>query len=108
MFVVPVPLVAALSFLLGFGVADLTGVRPLGGLVLVAGGVWCARQVRPVAGTARTVVLLLVALALFVVSHPLGHEIGSWAAVLVVSALVALAAAVLGGPPRGRASRAAA
>ena len=29
------------SFVLGFAVADVTGVRPLGGLVLLAGVLWC-------------------------------------------------------------------
>jgi len=45
-------------------------------------------------------VLLVVALALFVISHPLGHAIGSWPAVLVVAALVALAAATVLRPAR--------
>jgi hypothetical protein len=90
-----VPLVAALTFLAGFGGAELTGVRALGGLVLVAGGLWCARAAAPVAGRGPTAALLVVALVLFVLSHPLGHAIGSWPAVVVVAALAGLVAAVV-------------
>lgn len=90
-----VPLVATLTFVAAFAVADVTGVRPLGGIVLVAGGLWCAARVRPVAGTARTVGLLVFALAAFVLSHPLGDEIGSWPAVFVVAAAVGLVTAGL-------------
>ena len=56
------PLVAALTFLVAFGVAELTGVRALGGLVLVAGGLWCARIAAPIAGKGPTAALLVVAL----------------------------------------------
>ena len=97
------PLVAALTFLVGFGVAELTGVRALGGLVLVAGGLWCARVAAPIAGRGPTAALLVVALALFVASHPLGHEIGAWPAVVVTAALAGLvAAAVLHRPAAAR------
>lgn len=89
------PLVAAATFLAGFGVAELTGVRALGGLVLLAGAAWCARVAAPVAGRAATAGLLAIALALFVVSHPLGEAIGSWPAVLVTAALAGLAAAAV-------------
>lgn len=99
------PLVATLTFLLAFAVADVTGVRPLGGLVLVAGGAWCALQVRPVAGTVRTVVLLVVALAAFVASHPLGDVLGAWPAVLAVSLAVGAATAGLVGSAHERGAR---
>jgi hypothetical protein len=87
------PLVAAAAFVAGFGVAEITGVRALGGLVLLAGGVWCARVAAPLAGRSATAGLLVVALALFVLSHPLGEAIGSWPAVLVTGALAGLVAA---------------
>lgn len=90
-----VPLVAALTFLAGFGVAELTGVRALGGLVLVVGGLWCARAAVPVAGRGPTAVLLVVAFVLFVLSHPLGHAIGSWPAVVVVAVLAGIVAAAV-------------
>jgi hypothetical protein len=99
-----VPPVAALTFLAGFGIADLTGVRALGGVVLVAGGLWCARTAAPVAGRGPTAALLIVALALFVLSHPLGHAIGAWPAVVVTALLAALAAvAVVRPAPLARA-----
>jgi hypothetical protein len=70
--------------------------------VLLAGGIWCARVAAPVAGAAATAALLVVALALFAVSHPLGEAIGSWPAVLVTGALAGLAAAALVRPATAR------
>ncbi len=91
-----IPVVAAAAFLAGFGIAALTGVRAIGGLVLVAGGAWCARAAFRLAGGPATVALVVIALALFVASHPLGHLIGAWPAVVVSAALVAgVAAAIL-------------
>ena len=87
-----VPLVAAASFLAGFGVAELTGVRALGGIVLLAGGAWCAREALPVVGRGPTAVILGGALVLFVASHPLGHAIGAWPAVVVTAAAAGLLA----------------
>jgi hypothetical protein len=89
------PALAAATFLAGFGVAELTGVRALGGLVLLVGGAWCARLAFRLAGPAATVVLVVIALALFVVSHPLGHVIGAWPAVIVSALAVAVAADVV-------------
>jgi hypothetical protein len=90
-----VPPVAAATFLAGFGVAELTGVRALGGLVLLAGAVWCARVTATVAGRGATTALLIVALVLFAASHPLGREIGSWPAVAVTAVLAGLVAAAV-------------
>lgn len=90
-----IPVVAAVAFLAGFGVAELTGVRAIGGLVLLAGGAWCARAAYRLAGGTATVMLVVVALALFVISHPLGHLIGAWPAVVVSAALVAVVAAAI-------------
>jgi hypothetical protein len=95
-----IPLVAALTFLAGFAVADVTGVRALGGLVLLAGGVLCARAALPVVGRGPTAVLLGAALVLFVVSHLLGEAIGAWPAVVVTAALVALVALAVLRPAR--------
>ena len=63
--------------------------------MLLAGGSACAGLAYPLAGAARTVALLLVALALFVLAHPLGDAIGAWPAVLLCAAAVGLAAAGL-------------
>lgn len=90
-----IPVAAAAAFLAGFGVAELTGVRAVGGLVLLAGGAWCARAAYRIAGGPATAALVAVALALFVISHPLGHLIGPWPAVVVSAALVAAVAAAI-------------
>ena len=87
--------IAAVTFIAGFGVAELTGVRALGGVVLLLGGAWCARLASRSAGPAATAGLLVVAVALFVISHPLGHVIGPWSAVVVSAGLVAAAAGAI-------------
>lgn len=96
-----IPLVAAATFLAAFGVADVTGVRALGGLVLVAGGAWCALRVRPAAGTPRTIALVAFALVAFVASHPLGDVLGAWPAVVLVAAAVGFATVRLQRPVAG-------
>lgn len=78
--------VAAGSLLVGFAVADLSGVRPLGGIVLFLGALWCGLRWRREAGLAVAIALVAAFLAAFALSHPLGELIGSWPAVLVVSA----------------------
>lgn len=84
--------VAAGSLLLGFAVADLTGVRPLGGIVLFLAALWCGLRWRRAQGLVVAVLLVAAYLAAFALSHPLGRAIGSWPAVLVVSALVGVVA----------------
>jgi hypothetical protein len=83
--------VAFAAFVAGFGVAELTGVRPLGGAVLLAGGAYCYARLRGMAGAGRAGAVLALAVVLFVFSHPLGDAIGAWTAVLLSAALVALA-----------------
>jgi ABC-type siderophore export system fused ATPase/permease subunit len=90
-----VPAVAAATFLAAFGAAELTGVRAIGGIVLVAGGAWCAWAALRLSGRAATAALVAIALALFVVSHPLGQVIGAWPAVILSAVGVATAAALL-------------
>jgi hypothetical protein len=80
--------VAAGSLALGFAVAQATGVRPLGGVVLVAGAGWCALRWRERVGGGRAVGLVGLYLAAFAGSHVLGHAIGAWPSVAVVSAVV--------------------
>jgi hypothetical protein len=89
--------VASGSLLLGFAVAQATGIRPLGGIVLIAGCTWCALrwlQVRPGA-IARTVALVAVYVGAFVVSHVIADTLGAWPSVLLAAALTGLAAYVL-------------
>jgi hypothetical protein len=90
--VTPTAPIAAGSLIAGYAVAAGTGSRPLGGVVLLAGGLWCVRQwlLRNDARTATE--LACVGLAAFVLSHVLARSIGAWPAVLLVSAAMALAA----------------
>ena len=81
--------VAAGSLALGFAVAQATGVRPLGGVVLVAGCGWCALRWKDRVGAGRTTGLVGLYLAAFAGSHVLAHAIGAWPSVAVVSAVVA-------------------
>ncbi|MEA2154284.1 MAG: hypothetical protein QOE11_424 [Solirubrobacteraceae bacterium] len=83
--------VAAGSLLLGFGVAQATGVRPLGGIVLIAGAGWCALRWRRSAGTGRTAALLLVYLGAFIGAHVIADPVGAWPAVLIAAGLTGLA-----------------
>jgi hypothetical protein len=81
--------VAAGSLALGFAVAQATGVRPLGGIVLAVGCGWCALRWRERVGTGRAAGLVGLYLAAFAGSHLLAHAIGAWPSVAVVSAVVA-------------------
>ena len=87
----PIPTwpVAAGSLALGFAVAQATGVRPLGGVVLALGCGWCALRWRERVGGGRAAGLVGLYLAAFAGSHVLAHAIGAWPSVAVVSAVVA-------------------
>ena len=80
--------VAAGSLLLGFAVAQGTGVRPLGGIVLALGAAWCAVQWRARAGTFAALALVVLFLSAFAASHAITDTLGTWGAVLFVSAVV--------------------
>ncbi|WP_210491697.1 hypothetical protein [Patulibacter sp. SYSU D01012] len=84
----PTWLIAPLSLVIGFGVADLTGVRPLGGVVLFLAALWCGLEWRRTRGLPVALGLVLVYLAAFALSHPLGKQVGSWPSVLAVSVIV--------------------
>ena len=81
--------IAAAGLIAGFGVADVTGSRPLGGVVLAACGLTCIAVWRRRDGARVTAELTATGLAAFVLSHLLGGVIGAWPSVLVVSAVVA-------------------
>ena len=91
--------VASGSLIVGFGVAQATGVRPLGGIVLALGAGWCALRWRRGVGTARAVALVIVYLAAFVASHLIADTVGTWGAVVLVSALVGVAALLVADLP---------
>jgi hypothetical protein len=82
-------LLAAAALPLGFGVAELTGVRSLGGIVLVA--VAAAALVTARAPARAAAPFLVTLMLLFVASHLMADALGSWGAVAVVSALAGVA-----------------
>ncbi|MDC7120106.1 hypothetical protein OMK64_00980 [Cellulomonas fimi] len=86
---IPTALIAALTLVVGFAVAQATDVRALGGAVLLAGGAWCAVRAWRPAGPVRTVAVLVVAAACFVVSHLLAPHLGAWPSVLLVAVVLA-------------------
>lgn len=96
-------LLAAFTLIIGFAVASLTGNRTLGGVVLIAGGAVCAYLWWRLAGIWRAIAAVAIAGIAFVVSHPLGTVLTSWGAVLLVSAITAVAAYYITPPPRSSA-----
>lgn len=93
------------SLFVGFAVAQATGVRPLGGIVLAAGVLWCAMRWRREVGVSRALVLVAVYLAAFVASHLISDALGAWPSVVLVSALVGAASWALADAPTGRGAR---
>lgn len=91
--------VASGSLVLGFAVAQATGVRPLGGVVLIAGCAWCALRWLRAAGAARTAALVVLYVAGFALSHVIADTLGTWGSVLFVAAVVGLAAYLLADRP---------
>lgn len=88
----PSSLVAGGSLLLGFVVAQASGMRALGGLVLLVGVAWCWMLWRQRSGTAVAIGLVVVYCAAFALSHLLARAVGGVPAVLLVAAAVALLA----------------
>ena len=97
----PAAALAALALVAGFGAAEATGVRAVGGVVLLVLALAAAEVLRRAAGTGRAVALLVVVLLAFVGSHVLARAVGAWPAVLLAAAAVAAAAAALS-PREGR------
>jgi hypothetical protein len=81
----PTAPVAAGSLIAGYAVAASTGSRPLGGVVLLAGGVWCVREWLRRDGARAAAGLAAAGVGAFVVSHLLAPAVGPWPSVLAVS-----------------------
>jgi hypothetical protein len=94
--------VAAGTLIAGFSVAQVTGVRPLGGIVLALGAGWCALHWRRRVGVARTAGLVGLYLALFILSHLIADPIGTWPAVFLVAAVMGVAALLVADAPASR------
>lgn len=87
--------VVALGLVGGWLAARETGIRPLGGVVLAAAGLYAGRTWLARRGPATTAVLGATYVVGFGLSHPLAKKIGAWPAVLTVTAAAAGASAVL-------------
>lgn len=85
----PSAAVAGLSLVVGFAVAQISGVRASGGLVLLVAAGWCAQRWWTSVGPLTTAGLLLLYAGAFAVSHLLAGYLGAWPSVLVVSTTVA-------------------
>jgi hypothetical protein len=85
------PIVAG-SLIGGYYVARKTKKRPLGGAVLLVGGVAAGRQWLQTSGPATTAVLTAVYLGGFGASHPLAKKMGAWPSVLTVAGISAASA----------------
>jgi hypothetical protein len=83
----PTAAISAGSLIAGYAVAAGTGSRPLGGLVLAAGGLYCIAVWHRRHGAATAAALGGVGLAAFAASHVLAKPIGAWPSVLTVAAV---------------------
>jgi hypothetical protein len=80
---------AAGSLIASYGVVAATGSRPLGGVVLAAGGLCCIEIWRRRHGTRTAAQLGATGFAAFVASHLITLALGPWPAVLLVAAVTA-------------------
>jgi hypothetical protein len=90
--VTPTAPVAAGTLIAGYAVAVSTGSRPLGGVVLLIGGLWCIQAWVRRSGARTAATLACVGFAALVISHVLALAIGAWPSVLFVAAAMAAAA----------------
>ncbi|MGV0381779.1 hypothetical protein ACUY26_04330 [Corynebacterium segmentosum] len=79
----------------GWVTARETGIRPLGGVILGTAGLWAGRSWAKKTNPATTAGLSALYVGAFGASHPLAKKIGSWPAVLAVTAASAGAAYAL-------------
>ena len=89
---IPTAPVAAASLIAGYAVVVATGSRPLGGVVLALGGLWCIHAWLQRHGAWTATTLGCVGLGLFIASHLLALVIGAWPSVLVVAGIMGAAA----------------
>ncbi|MEZ2122194.1 MULTISPECIES: hypothetical protein [unclassified Corynebacterium] len=73
----------------GWLTARETGIRPLGGVLLGAAGIWAARTWAAQKGPLTATALTGLYIGAFGASHPLAKKIGSWPAVLAVTSITA-------------------
>lgn len=99
---IPTWLIAALTLVVGFAVAQATHVRALGGAVLVVGVAACVLREARRTAVWRLLVVGLTGAGCFVVAHVLADSLGAWPAVLLCAAVLAVVTALLVDVPRTR------
>jgi hypothetical protein len=99
---VPTASLLATGLLGGFTLAQRTGVRPLGGAVMLGANALSARQWYAQGGLPLTAGLSAAYWTAMGVSHPLAKRIGTWPSVLGVTAVSAGAAWLLADRRVGR------
>jgi hypothetical protein len=85
----PTAPLAAGSLISGYAVASASGSRPLGGIVLAAGGLCCMELWRRRLGARTALELGGAGLLAFALSHVLARAVGAWPSVLLVSGAIA-------------------
>ncbi len=93
---VPSAVLTTAGLIGGYSVARATGNRPLGGAVLAGFGAAAFETTRRNSGLGAAVALTGVYVAAFGLSHPLAKKVGSWPAVLGVTAVTAAVAVASG------------
>lgn len=83
--VAPTAPVAAGSLIIGYAIVVSTGSRPLGGFVLLVGGLWSIQAWAWRDGARTAATLGSVGLVAFTISHLLTLAIGAWPPVLLVA-----------------------
>ena len=78
--------VSAFGLVGGYLVARETGIRPLGGVVLAAAGIYAGRTWQEASGPAVTAALGGTYIGAFGASHPLAKKIGAWPSIAAVTA----------------------
>lgn len=84
----PTAVLAAVTLVGAFALAQGTGVRALGGLVLVVGVVWCAWRSLPAAGVGRVAAVVALGAVCFVAAHVLAPHLGAWPSVALVAVVL--------------------
>ncbi len=92
---VPTAALLAGGLIGGFTLAQQTGVRPLGGVAMLAANAAALRQWHAVGGVPLAAGLTAAYWTAMGVSHPLAKKVGTWPSVVGVTAAVAGAAWVL-------------
>jgi thiol:disulfide interchange protein len=86
---------AAVTLVLAFAAAQASGVRAVGGVVLVMGVAWCVWRALPGAGPVRVGAVVLLGAACFVAAHVLAPALGPWPSVLLAAAVLGAGTALL-------------